>query len=104
MACAAPPARNTPPRAPNRRRILVQVKHKEMGLGQVADDAVAQIRAAPGRYKEHPWLRDPLLLVATNGRFDLRARTAAEQSNVKLIGREDITALGSIAQELLGAQ
>ena len=88
----------------NRQGILVQVKHKEMGLGQVADDAVAQIKAAPDRYRGHPWLRDPLLLVATNGRFDLRARTAAEQSNVKLVGREDILTLGSIAQEMLNVQ
>jgi len=87
----------------NGRSVLVQVKHKEMGLGQVADDAVAQIRAAPSRYRGHPWLRDALLLVATNGRFDLRARTAAEQNNLKLVGREDILSLGAVARELLNA-
>ena len=85
------------------RSVLVQVKHKAMGVGQVADDAVAQIQAAPGRYRGYSWLRDALLLVATNGRFDLRARTAAEQSNVKLVGREDILNLGAIARGLLNA-
>ncbi|MBX6741135.1 MAG: restriction endonuclease [Acetobacteraceae bacterium] len=87
----------------NRSSILVQVKHKAMGLGQVTDDAVAQIRAAPLRYRGHPWLRDPLLLVATNGRFDLRARTAAQQGSVKLVDRDDILALGAIARDLLNA-
>ena len=88
----------------NRQGILVQVKHKEMGFGQVADDAVAQIRTAPDRYRGHAWLRDALLLVATNGRFDLRARTAAEQSNVKVVDRENILTVSPIAQDLLNAQ
>lgn len=88
----------------NGRSVLVQVKHKEMGLGQVADDAVAQIRAAPARYRRHPWLQNPILLVVTNGRFDLRARTAAEQNKVKLVGREDILSLGAIARELMNGQ
>ena len=88
----------------NRQGILVQVKYKEMGLGQVADDAVAKIRAAPDRYRGHAWLRDAFLLIATNGRFDLRARTAAEQSTVKLVGGEDILTLTSIAQDQLNAQ
>lgn len=83
------------------RSVLVQVKHKAMGMGQVTDEAVSQITAAPKRYRAHAWLKDPALMVATNGRFDLRAGTMATQKRVRLVDRSDILALNSIAKSFL---
>jgi HJR/Mrr/RecB family endonuclease/superfamily II DNA or RNA helicase len=89
-------------RHPSRQRtVLVQVKHKAMGLGQVTDEAVRQITAAPERYRAHSWLKDPALMVATNGRFDLRAQTAAQQGSVRLVDRTDLPSLNYIAANLL---
>jgi hypothetical protein len=40
-------------------------------------------------------------MVATNGRFDLRAGTMATQKRVRLVDRSDILALNSIAKSFL---
>jgi HJR/Mrr/RecB family endonuclease len=87
----------------DRRCVLVQVKHKAMGQGQVSDDAVAEIEQAPARYRGHSWLKEPALIVVTNGRFDLKARTAARQGGVRLVERDDIITLDALARELLNS-
>ena len=74
-----------------------------MGRGMVTDEAVEQVRTAANRYRQHPWLKNPILLVASNGNFELRARTAAAQSGVRLVERSEIVALDGIARELLDA-
>lgn len=86
-----------------KRPVLIQVKHRQMGQGTVAEGAVQEIRNASARYRQHVWLREPMLLVATNGTFELRARTAAEQGGVRIVDRSDIVALGAIARSLLKA-
>ena len=45
-----------------------------MGQGTVTEGAVYEIRNAITRYRQHSWLRDPILLVALNANFELRAR------------------------------
>ena len=85
------------------RSVIVQVKHRQMGHGTVADDAVAEVRNAVVRYRHYPWLGDPILIVATNGTFEVRARTAAAQSRVRLVNRTEIVALDGVARSLLGA-
>lgn len=84
------------------RSLIIQVKHRQMGHGTVADDAVAEVRGAVARYR-YPWLENPGLIVATNGTFDVRALTAAAQGGVHLVGRAEIIALDGIASSLLGA-
>jgi hypothetical protein len=79
------------------------VKHRERGEGVVSDDAVEEVLASPPRYRNYPWLREPLLLVITNGTYDLRARTLAAQREVQLVGRTDVTSLRGIAEKILSA-
>lgn len=86
-----------------RRPVLIQVKHRQMGQGMVREDAVQEIRNAVTRYRQHSWLKDPILVVASNANFELRARTAATQSGVRLVERSEIVALDGIARELLNA-
>lgn len=85
------------------RPIVIQVKHRERGEGMVSDDAVEQVLASPPRYRNYPWLREPLLLVITNGSYDLRAQTLAAQREVQLVGRTDVTSLRSTAKKMLAA-
>ena len=87
----------------NQRPVLVQVKHKQMGIGTIAEGAIEEIRGAPQRYQGHVWLKDPILLVATNGQFNLRAKTAAQQAQVRLVDRSDILVLNAVARELFAA-
>jgi hypothetical protein len=84
-----------------RRPVLIQVKHKQMGHGTVMEEAVHEIRSAVARYQQHSWVKDPILLVASNANFELRARTAAGQSGVRLVERSEIVALEGIARDLL---
>jgi superfamily II DNA or RNA helicase len=81
--------------------LIIQVKHRQLGHGTVADDAVAEVKSAVARYR-YPWLENPILIVATNGTFEVRARTAAAQGGVYLVGRAEIIALDGFASSLLG--
>ena len=87
-----------------KRPVLIQVKHRQMGQGTVPEAAVQEVRAAPARYRQHAWIKNPILLVATNGTFDLPARTAAAQGQVRLIERSEIVALDAVAHELLARE
>jgi HJR/Mrr/RecB family endonuclease len=86
------------------RPVLIQVKHRQMGQGSVPEAAVDEIRASVARYCQHSWIKDPILLVATNGSFELRARTAAAQKGVRLVDRSEIVALDGVARGLLEAK
>lgn len=85
------------------RPVIVQAKHRQMGRGTVGDEAVSEVRGAIARYAHHDWLRNPTLIVATNGRSELRARTAAEQVGVRIVDRPEIVALAGLARRLLAA-
>jgi hypothetical protein len=87
-----------------KRPVIVQVKHRQMGQGTVPEAAVQEVVRAVGRYSHLPWARDPVLLVATNGIFELRARTAAAQKGIQLIDRSEIVALDGLARGLLEAR
>lgn len=82
------------------RPIIVQVKHRALGRGTVNHDAVEQVLNARGRYqRSHPWLTDPILFAVSNGKFELRACTLAEQRQVRIVGRDEILALKAFARE-----
>jgi len=84
------------------RPAIIQAKHRGMGNGTVDDSAVREVLAAPGRYRRsHSWLSDPLLLVVSNGRMELRAETLATQHRVRTIDRLQIAALDAAARDLI---
>lgn len=51
------------------------------------DEAVSAVSGAVARYARYAWLSNPILIVATNGRSALCARTAAEQAGVQIVDR-----------------
>jgi SNF2 family DNA or RNA helicase len=84
------------------RPVVIQVKHRQMGVGSVDEGAVQQVASAPSRYRRIAWLNEPTLLAVSNGTFELRARTLAVQSQVRVIDRSEVTNLEAIARTLLG--
>jgi hypothetical protein len=84
------------------RPVVIQVKHRQMGVGSVDEGAVQQVASAPSRYRRIAWLNEPTLLAVSNGKFELRARTLAVQSQVRVIDRSEVTNLEAIARTLLG--
>jgi HJR/Mrr/RecB family endonuclease len=83
------------------RPIIIQVKHRMLGLGSVDEGAVIQVASAPQRYQaSHPWLVDPVLLAVSNGTFELQALTMATQKGVRIIGRSEIAGLEAVARDL----
>ena len=86
-----------------RRPVVIQVKHRAMGIGTVGESAVREVADAPQRYqRSHPWLANPILLAVTNGIFDLAARTLAAQRGVRIVDRAGIIGLDGLARELFG--
>jgi len=83
------------------RPVIIQVKHRTMGMGVVGESAINEVAEAPQRYqRSHPWLVDPLLLAVSNGTFDLSARTLATQRGVRIVDRAAIIGLEGIARQL----
>jgi HJR/Mrr/RecB family endonuclease len=83
------------------RPIIVQAKHRMLGLGSVDESAVIEVAGAPKRYQaSRPWLADPILFAVSNGTFELQAHTVATQRGVRIIGRSEIAGLDSVAREL----
>jgi hypothetical protein len=83
------------------RPLVIQVKHRQMGEGSVDDSAIREVASAPSRYRRLPWLSDPKLLAISNGNFELRARTLADQHRVRVIDRAEIISLDAVALGLL---
>jgi HJR/Mrr/RecB family endonuclease len=85
------------------RPIIVQAKHRMLGIGSVDESAVIEVAGAPKRYQSsRPWLADPILLAVSNGTFELQAHTVAIQKGVRIVGRAEITGLDGVARELFG--
>ncbi len=78
-----------------RRGAIVQVKHRSSGkLGTVSEREVIDVLRAKMRYP----IKDPALLLVTNGSLDAAGRSAAYRHGVEVIDHSRIEALATLAR------
>ena len=91
-----------PPSRPGIRPIICQCKHRGLGEGQVDEKAVEDVLRAQSVYGlAYPWLKQPMLIAVTNGRFTLGASSLARESDVMLVDGSRIDGLAGVAQNLV---
>jgi hypothetical protein len=90
------------PPVPTARPVICQCKHRALGDGQVDERAVEDAMRAQAAYlSNYPWLRNPILMAVTNGRFTLAATNLAREKGVVIVDRSRIDGLTGIALQLL---
>jgi len=91
-----------PPSRPGIRPIICQCKHRGLGEGQVDEKAVEDVLRAESVYGlAYPWLKQPMLIAVTNGRFTLGASSLAQEKGVMLVDGSRIDGLAGVAQNLI---
>lgn len=91
-----------PPSRPGVRPIICQCKHRGLGEGQVDEKAVEDVLRARSAYGfAYPWLKQPMLMAVTNGRFTLGATSLARENGVVLVDGSSIDGLAVMARSML---
>jgi hypothetical protein len=89
-----------PPIGSKAKPIICQCKHRGED-GWADEDAVTDAIRARKSYGYLDWLSDPLLMVVTNRGPTLQARSLAAEHSVRIVHRQEIAGLGSVAASLL---
>lgn len=84
----------------NARPVICQCKHRALG-GRTDEQAVQDVLRARTAYSgKYPWLKDPTLLVVTNGRMAVAATSLATEHHVTIVDRSRLAGLVAMAGEM----